>query len=95
MAGEDPGYLAWLRAGPCCLAGKHPCNGPVQAHHNTSGRGMSQKSSDKRAFPLCMWHHRTFHDLTGYFRGWLKAQIREWQDGHSASYRKRYETETF
>lgn len=95
MAGEDKGYLAWLRACPCALSGKDPCNGPIEAHHNTHGvgaekRGMSQKTDDRRAFPLCLWHHRTFHDLTGYFRRWVKSQRNQWQDDNSTLWRKRY-----
>jgi hypothetical protein len=91
MAGDDPGYLAWLRASPCALAGRHPCAGPVQAHHSTHGRGMSQRTSDRSAFPLCAFHHRTFHDLCGYFNGWVKTQRQQWQDDAVFKYQKLYD----
>jgi hypothetical protein len=75
MAGEDPRYLAWVRTLPCSVP---DCRAPSEAHHIT-GAGMSLRSHDHDTMPLCRWHHATFHDLTGHFKGWLKHERRRWQ----------------
>lgn len=91
MAGENPGYLAWLRSGPCSLSGKDPCSGPIQAHHSTHvKRGKGQRAHDRQSFPLCMWHHHTFHDCCGYFKTWRKSERQAWQDELVAQYWKAY-----
>jgi len=94
----DPKYLAWLRKFPCAvhtyaLSFATPCRGIVEAHHHTSGRGKSQQSDDRRAFPLCARHHRAeFHDGHGTFEDWGKVRRREWQDRMSRQYRWLYQT---
>lgn len=40
---------------------------------------MGTKNPDTATMPLCTRHHREFHDLNGYFKGWVKEQLREWQ----------------
>ena len=56
------------------------CDGPIQVHHHTGGRGRGQKADDSRTFPLCMKHHAEFHNASGHFRDWSKTHRREWQD---------------
>ena len=52
---RDPEYLAFVRSLPCCVCGSRRS---VEAHH-TGPRGLSQKSSDYSAIPLCaLLHHR-------------------------------------
>lgn len=77
-------HLAYIRTLPCVVgrapdnARVHPCLGDVEAHHPIGG-GMGLKTDDFRAFPLCQKHHWQFHSLLGYFKGWDKAQIKEWE----------------
>ena len=40
---------------------------------------MGTKMPDTATMPLCQRHHREFHDLNGYFKGWTKDRLREWQ----------------
>ena len=51
-------YLAWVRKLPCsvCQETRH-----VEASH-TGPHGLSQRSSDLQAIPLCERHHRTGRD---------------------------------
>lgn len=78
MAGEDRKYLAWVARQPCALYGRD-CHGDVVAHHRTGG-GTGARAHDHDTIPLCFAHHQQFHDLNGFFKGWTKEIIREWQD---------------
>lgn len=59
---QDADYLAWLHELPCCISGRRP----VEAAHvsfanlraGATGRGMSQKASDRFALPLHADLHR-------------------------------------
>ena len=52
---RNPEHLAFVRALPCCICGSRR---NIEAHH-TGPRGLSQKSSDLSAIPLCaLVHHR-------------------------------------
>lgn len=103
MASEDPGYAAWLRAGPCALAGLDRCHGLLQIHHHTrplTGDGLrpcrgSRRAHDHDGMPLCLQHHHDFTVGSGYFKGWWKQQRLEWQDGLVRRYRLAYSRETF
>ena len=55
---RHPGYLRWIRSLPCtvCRTSRF-----VEAAH-TGPHGISQKSSDLSAIPLCARHHRTGDD---------------------------------
>jgi hypothetical protein len=70
--GKDKAYLDWIRSLPCVLCFRHSySSGDVwqypgdfaryrraeAAHVGT--RGLSQKSLDRQAIPLCIEHHRT------------------------------------
>jgi hypothetical protein len=76
MAGEDPDYIGRVKALPCAVDG---CRSPWQDAHHPTGAGMALRSSDLYAIPLCHAHHMAFHSLSGPFKGWTKAKIREWQ----------------
>ncbi len=89
---DAPKHLAWLREQPCCLGYLYACSGVVESHHSTLGRGLSQKSSDLDAMPLCARHHFCLHNFTGFFAGWSREQRAEWQRTMSAAYRPREET---
>ena len=53
-----PGYLEWIRTLPCSVC---RTTRAVEAAH-TGPHGLSQKSSDLSAIPLCARHHRTGDD---------------------------------
>lgn len=72
-----------MRTLPCCVWEQDdPHSGPIQAHHPIGlrwGKGMSTKSADALAIPLCAKHHRDFHSRTGWFRD---GPEEAWQDYH-------------
>ena len=55
---RNPGYLQWIRTLPCSVC---RTTRAVEAAH-TGPHGLSQKSSDRSAIPLCARHHRTGND---------------------------------
>ena len=55
---RNPGYLQWIRSLPCSVCRTRRA---VEAAH-TGPHGLSQKSSDLCAIPLCERHHRTGND---------------------------------
>ena len=55
---RNPGYLQWIRTLPCSVCRTRRA---VEAAH-TGPHGLSQKSSDLSAIPLCGKHHRTGDD---------------------------------
>jgi hypothetical protein len=55
---RNPGYLQWIRTLPCSVC--HTTRAVEAAH--TGPHGLSQKSSDLTAIPLCARHHRTGND---------------------------------
>ena len=55
---RNPGYLHWIRTLPCSVCRTRRA---VEAAH-TGPHGLSQKSSDLSAIPLCGRHHRTGDD---------------------------------
>jgi len=56
---KDPKHRAWIRTLPCAVCGR--TRGVECAH--TGDRGLGQKSSDKRAIPLCRAHHAEYHRI--------------------------------
>jgi len=58
-----PSFLQWLRGRDCLLAAKGGCEGRIEAAHvdYAGDKGMSTKTHDKNAVPLCSEHHRTQH----------------------------------
>ena len=55
---RNAGYLRWIRTLPCSVC---RTTRAVEAAH-TGPHGLSQKSSDLCAIPLCVRHHRTGYD---------------------------------
>ena len=55
---RNPRYLQWIRTLPCSVC---RTTRAVEAAH-TGPHGLSQKSSDLSAIPLCARHHRTGAD---------------------------------
>ena len=55
---RSPGYLRWIRTLPCSVC---RTTRQIEAAH-TGPHGISQKSSDLSAIPLCRKHHRTGDD---------------------------------
>ena len=55
---RNPGYLQWIRTLPCSVCRTRRA---VEAAH-TGPHGLSQKSSDLSAIPLCGRYHRTGDD---------------------------------
>lgn len=53
-------YLAWIRTLDCAVCSQSPSSALIEAAHtNVLGpRGLSQKTSDYSAIPLCSAHHR-------------------------------------
>ena len=104
MAGEatHDHYRAWLLRRPCACS---PCVLPVVIHHSTIGeteqhskslggrRGKGQRASDTEGISVCNRHHANFHDLRGYFQGWEKQALRDWQNKQVAELRAAYEAE--
>lgn len=92
MAGEDRPYVLWVKHQPCLLAGSGGCDGPVHAHH-AGERGLGQKAGDDTCVPLCMLHHKIFHDGGPPFSGaskefracWIRLAIAytrlRWESG--------------
>jgi hypothetical protein len=89
MSAGDETRLRWIRFQPCCAPGPHL--GAVEAHHETTDRRLGQKADDSRSMPLCRRCHRSFHDATGSFRDWTKAQRRAWQAEQVAEHQQLYE----
>ncbi len=83
MASECPDHLRSVRLLPCCARDLgHECYGPIEAHHAGRKPGMGMKAHDMTCIPLCRGHHTGagIHALHGPFKGWTRAQVREWQD---------------
>ena len=55
---RNSGYLQWIRTLPCSVC---RTTRAVEAAH-TGPHGLSQKSPDLSAIPLCVRHHRTGND---------------------------------
>jgi hypothetical protein len=66
---RSPDYLAWIRTLGCVVCSRVSGESTVieAAHTNAVGpKGMSQKTSDFSAIPLCAAHHR--ESLDSYHR---------------------------
>ena len=62
---RSPDYLAWIRTLDCVVCSRARGGSTVieAAHTNVLGpKGMSQKTSDFSAIPLCSAHHRHYPD---------------------------------
>lgn len=90
MSGEDEEYTRHLRQLPCEMARHGGCQGEVHVHHAQGRKGLGTKNHDHTGKPLCVGHHTARHALSGPFRGWVKAQIRDWEEATSARLRREY-----
>lgn len=90
MANEERERLEWLRKQPCCLKGNGRCFGTVQAHHAPGHKGMGTRNHDDTGKPLCVQHHTERHSVSGHFRGWDKARLRDWEELQAEAYRRAY-----
>jgi hypothetical protein len=74
---RDRKYLAFVRTQPCAVCGSWRW---VESAH-TGGRGLTQKADDRKAIPLCRFHHQrstqSLHALgpTKFARVW-KLDVR-------------------
>jgi hypothetical protein len=41
---------------------------------------MSQRPPDNTAIRLCDIGHRELHEVTGTFKGWTRADVRDWEN---------------
>ena len=84
MASEDRQYTDWIRTQPCIMSDYRwsgsQCVGRTEAHHAGRNRGMSQRDHDRTCVPLCRQHHGDYHNLSGPFRTFKKAERRAWAD---------------
>ena len=69
-------HLKYVASMPCCLRYYGGCKFGVQAHHLLKPyfgtRGMSMRSEDSNAIPLCYEHHTQLHrngNETKFFKG--------------------------
>lgn len=101
-ARRDHAYLAWVRAQPCLLLGiedrmytRPPgeCWGAIEAHHAGVKPGVGLKADDRTAIPLCHRHHRELEDKSGWFEGWTKAAMREYEDARISEVQNAWEDE--
>ena len=90
----DPAYLAFLREDSCGVARSlgydGDCSGPMDPEHERQGVGMGQKADDARAWSCCRKHHDERHALSGFFKGWLRPQLRTFIAGQIDISRARY-----
>ena len=70
---RNPAYLRWIRSLPCLVC---RTTRAVEAAH-TGPHGLSQKSSDLCAIPLCGRHHRTGDDSYHRLGPWKFAAVHE------------------
>lgn len=90
MAGEDKEYTDWLRERGCYLRGHGECTGAVHVHHAQGRKGLSTRNHDHTGKPLCTGHHTERHALSGFFRGFRKYQIRDWEERTAERLRREY-----
>lgn len=73
-------YRLWLERQPCRHCNRETYGGV----HHKNGAGWALRSDDDDGIPMCgtgtTQCHGDFHGLCGGFRGWVKQQLRDWQD---------------
>jgi hypothetical protein len=95
--GADLARLRFCYVGPCAaratIAG-HRCRGRLEAcHEGRAGiriRGMALKVPDDQTFAMCSAAHREWTRHTGVFRGWSRANRKEWADEQAARTHARF-----
>ena len=71
--GITPAYLSYIRGLECLCIAHGDCMGDVVPHHQPA-RGRSNKGDDRKTVPLCVFHHRQWHDT---------AEIGLWDHEHT------------
>lgn len=80
-ATDDPEYRERVRRLGCLLAHTGDCAGPLHPHHAGERPGKALKAPDDTCVCLCRRHHiEELHGLSGFFKGWTRAELRAWQD---------------
>lgn len=85
---RDPEFLAFVHTLCCSVIEEWPdfpnmpgpCDGPLEADHDSRGRGFGQKSSDNTCIPLCKRHHAHRQNRTGVFKNLSREQANAWFD---------------
>jgi len=58
---------------------RHECAGRIEVcHEGRTGKGMGTRCPDSETIPMCTGLHRQWTEHRGWFRGWSKAERREW-----------------
>ena len=92
-AGSDPARLSWIHTQPCLLLAfdsDHRCAGRIEACHEGPKPGVAMKCPDSETVPFCTDGHAQWQQHRGFFRGWPKAQRRDWMDARIAETTSRY-----
>jgi len=71
-----------------CAVHQHASCGPVEVHHDTQDRARGKKAGHERGIPMCQQAHRDFHGNCGYFKGWTRDLLREWQTAQVCYFQK-------
>jgi hypothetical protein len=77
LGGENDIYVAEVRRMACVARDLGHCMGRIEAHH-AGDKGYGQKAHDETCVPLCLLHHRNWHDASGIFRDVPKEWRRRW-----------------
>jgi len=104
MSTRDDEYRKFVVGQPCLC---QPCATPPEFHHMTHApayapgeqrpkqargvRGKGQKAADYYGLALCPRHHGQRHRLSGYFEGWTRTELRNWETAEHARLRRLYE----
>ena len=84
----DHAYLAFLRALPCRAPGTqlHPGGDAHHLRHAATGASMgAHVKDDCRAISLCRGHHRDVELGQGPWKGWSRADIKEWESEQASA----------
>ena len=85
-AGSNVAHLLEIKTRPCCVCGAQWPPVAILAHHIT-GAGMSQKTPDNWAIPLCWTCHTDLHNFKGFFKDWSRQYRKAWELGLSIKHR--------
>jgi hypothetical protein len=91
--GPDKAHLAFLAGLLCCVGSCSAPSGPP--HHLHGGQGTSLKHHDHMAMPMCVKHHRQFHDAKGRFFEASKADRQSWQQRQVEDYHPKEGDESY
>jgi hypothetical protein len=91
MAGEDREYVGWVKRQKCRMAAHGGCQGGIEAHHAGLDRGLSQRAHDSSCIPLCTYHHRCWHDASGPFKTFKRAERCTWSEDQIIEMREKWE----